>query len=247
MVVQFRPRALKTTCVAGCSAKSFPEHSVASVPGAKTAKFFGNGIRLRSTRAAFVRSTPCISSSAELAIEQSSEAKSTSTLQKRRPDAPSKSYYPKAADHLQINKPWFVIDAEGQTLGRLAVLAANHLRGKNVPVFTPSVDMGGYVVIVNSEKVVVSGNKTNDKLYKRHTTGRPGKMKVETFKKLQARLPQRIIEKAVKGMLPNGRLGRTLFTHLKVYKGTEHPHVAQEPEDITSQINKSFRKIAPLS
>jgi len=162
-------------------------------------------------------------------------------------DVWNKSYYPKAADHLQVNKPWYVIDAEGQTLGRLSTLVANHLRGANMATYSPSVDMGGYVVVINAEKVQVTGNKKTDKLYRNHTTGRPGKMRTETFEKLQARIPERIVEKAVKGMLPKGPLGRTLFTHLKVYKGSEHPHSAQSPVDITSQINKKTVRIAPVN
>jgi large subunit ribosomal protein L13 len=163
------------------------------------------------------------------------------------PDLWNKSYYPKAADHLQVNKPWYIVDAEGQTLGRVATLVANNLRGANMPTYSPSVDMGGYVVVINAEKIEVTGNKKKDKLYRNHTTGRPGKMKVETFEQLQARIPERIVEKAVKGMLPKGALGRTLFTHLKVFKGSDHPHSAQMPVDITSQVGKKATRISPLN
>mmetsp|Transcript_7807 Transcript_7807/g.14777 ORF Transcript_7807/g.14777 Transcript_7807/m.14777 type:complete len:227 (-) Transcript_7807:222-902(-) len=174
-------------------------------------------------------------------------ALATATAEKLGPDLYNKSYYPKAADHEQVNKPWYIVDAEGQTLGRLATLVAGHLRGSNLPTYTPSVDMGGYVVVINAEKVIVTGNKGSDKLYRRHTTGRPGKMKIETFDQLQARIPERIVEKAVKGMLPKGRLGRTLFTHLKVFEGAEHPHSAQQPVDITTQIVKKTVRISPLN
>lgn len=148
------------------------------------------------------------------------------------------SYYPTGEDAKAVGKPWYIIDAQGQTLGRLAALAAHHIRGKHMPTFTPSMDMGGYVVVINAEQVLVTGNKFNQKLYRRHTTGRPGSMKIETFKDLQARIPERIIEKAVKGMLTRGRLGNALFRHLKVYKGASHPHEAQQCVDITDKISK---------
>ena len=108
--------------------------------------------------------------------------------------------------------------------------------GGNVATYSPSMNMGTYVVVINAEHLVVSGKKFEDKLYRRHPTGRPGSMKIETFKMLQARIPERIVEKAVKGMLPKNRLGRELFTQLKVYKGTEHPHAAQSPVDITAEV-----------
>lgn len=153
------------------------------------------------------------------------------------PDVLNRTYYPKAADHKNECKPWFVIDAEGQTLGRMAVLISTVLRGKNLVSYTPSADMGGFVVVINADKVSVSGKKETQKLYRRHATGRPGSMKVETFQQLQKRIPERIVEKAVKGMLPKGALGRELFRHLKVYPGPSHPHEAQQPKDITNQIN----------
>lgn len=103
--------------------------------------------------------------------------------------------------------------------------------------YTPSMDMGSFVIIINAEKVAVSGKKETDKTYFRHTIGRPGGWRLETLRDLRARIPERIIEKAVRGMLPKGRLGNRLFTHLKVYKGTSHPHEAQRPQDITSQIS----------
>ncbi len=131
-----------------------------------------------------------------------------------------------------IERKWYVVDAADQRLGRLATEIANVLRGKNKPTFTPNMDTGDFVVVVNAEKVVVTGNKPSQKLYRRHS-GRPGGMKVETFSQLQERIPERIIEKAVKGMLPKNALGRKLFTKLKVYAGPEHPHAAQQPEVLT--------------
>ncbi|MQL88830.1 hypothetical protein Taro_021397 [Colocasia esculenta] len=144
------------------------------------------------------------------------------------PDIWNKTWYPKAADHINTEKTWYIVDATDKILGRLASTIANHLRGKYLATYTPSVDMGAYVVVINAEKVAVSGKKRTQKLYRRHS-GRPGGMKVETFDQLQKRIPERIIEHAVRGMLPKGRLGRTLFTHLKVYEGPEHPHEAQQP------------------
>jgi large subunit ribosomal protein L13 len=130
-----------------------------------------------------------------------------------------------------IDRQWHVIDAEGQRLGRLATEIATVLRGKNKPTFTPHMDTGDFVIVVNAEKVVVTGRKATTKLYRRHS-GRPGGMKTETFDKLQARIPERIIEQAVKGMLPKNSLGRQLFTKLKVYAGPEHPHQAQAPKTL---------------
>ncbi len=131
-----------------------------------------------------------------------------------------------------IEKKWYVVDAENQRLGRLATEIANVLRGKNKPTYTPHLDTGDYVIVINAEKVVVTGKKSEQKLYRRHS-GRPGGMKEETFAHLQGRIPERIIEKAVKGMLPKNSLGRSLFTNLKVYSGATHPHAAQQPEVLT--------------
>ncbi len=127
-----------------------------------------------------------------------------------------------------IDRNWFVVDAKQKTLGRLATQIANILRGKNKPTFTPHMDTGDFVIVVNAEKVEVSGKKASQKLYRRHS-GRPGGMKVEKFETLQDRIPERIIEQAVKGMLPHNSLGRQQFTKLKVYKGADHPHAAQNP------------------
>ena len=135
-----------------------------------------------------------------------------------------------------IERQWYLVDAENQTLGRLATEVASVLRGKNKATYTPHLDTGDFVVVVNADKIRVSGNKPQQKLYRRHS-GRPGGMKVETFEHLQERLPERIVEKAVKGMLPHNALGRQLFRKLKVYKGSEHPHAAQKPQPL--QLNPS--------
>ncbi|MBF2034939.1 MAG: 50S ribosomal protein L13 [Leptolyngbyaceae cyanobacterium T60_A2020_046] len=128
-----------------------------------------------------------------------------------------------------IERKWYVVDAADQRLGRLASEVARVLRGKNKPTYTPNMDTGDFVIVVNADKIAVTGRKADQKLYRRHS-GRPGGMKTETFSQLQARVPERIVEKAVKGMLPKNALGRKLFTKLKVYAGPEHPHQAQQPE-----------------
>ncbi len=128
-----------------------------------------------------------------------------------------------------IDRQWYLVDAENQTLGRLATEVASVLRGKTKPNFTPHLDIGDFVIVVNAEKVKVTGKKAEQKLYRKHS-GRPGGMKVESFNSLQARIPERIVEKAIKGMLPHNSLGRQLFRKLKVYKGSDHPHAAQEPK-----------------
>jgi large subunit ribosomal protein L13 len=143
----------------------------------------------------------------------------------------SKTYLP-PVDAIERN--WYIVDAADQRLGRLASEIAMVLRGKNKPTFTPHLDTGDFVVVINAEKVAVTGKKRSQKLYRRHS-GRPGGMKTETFEKLQSRLPERIIEKAVQGMLPKNTLGRQLFTKLKVYAGSEHPHAAQKPQVLTIQ------------
>jgi large subunit ribosomal protein L13 len=128
-----------------------------------------------------------------------------------------------------IDRQWYLVDAADQTLGRLASQVASVLRGKNKPSYTPHLDTGDFVIVINADKIRVSGNKPTQKLYRRHS-GRPGGMKTETFAHLQARIPERIVEKAIKGMLPHNALGRQLFRKLKVYKGSEHPHAAQNPQ-----------------
>jgi large subunit ribosomal protein L13 len=131
-----------------------------------------------------------------------------------------------------LEQKWYVVDAADQRLGRLATEIATILRGKNKPTFTPHMDTGDHVIVINAEKVTVTGKKRSQKVYRRHS-GRPGGMKTETFAHLQRRLPERIIEQAVKGMLPKNALGRKLFKKLKVYAGAEHPHAAQQPENLT--------------
>ncbi|MEO0767893.1 MAG: 50S ribosomal protein L13 [Cyanobacteria bacterium J06649_4] len=132
----------------------------------------------------------------------------------------------------EIQRDWYVVDAADQRLGRLATEIAQVLRGKKKPNYAPHMDTGDFVVVVNADKVVVTGRKNEQKLYRRHS-GRPGGMKTETFDQLQARIPERIVEKAVKGMLPKNALGRQLFTKLKVYAGPDHPHAAQSPTALT--------------
>jgi large subunit ribosomal protein L13 len=133
-----------------------------------------------------------------------------------------------------LEHKWYIVDATDMRLGRLASEIAMILRGKNKPTYTPHMDTGDFVIVVNAEKVVVTGKKRTQKLYRRNS-GRPGGMKTETFAKLQDRLPERIIEQAIKGMLPKNSLGRQLFTKLKVYAGDSHPHQAQQPQALTIQ------------
>ena len=132
----------------------------------------------------------------------------------------------------EINREWFIVDAEGQTLGRLASEIAQIIRGKKKPFYTPHMNMGDFVVVVNAEKVKVTGNKEKNKSYFRHS-GFPGGVTQISLQKVRQDFPERIITNAVKGMLPHNRLGRQLLTHLKVYSGTEHPHAAQLPKTIT--------------
>jgi large subunit ribosomal protein L13 len=137
-----------------------------------------------------------------------------------------KTYLPKTDNNAA---KWYIVDAADQRLGRLATQIAMILRGKNKPTFTPHIDTGDFVIVINADKVQVTGKKGSQKLYRRHS-GRPGGMKTETFDKLQARIPERIIEQAVKGMLPKNSMGKHLFTKLNVYPGAAHPHAAQKPE-----------------
>ncbi len=141
----------------------------------------------------------------------------------------NKTFLPPAVNP---DRKWYVVDAADQRLGRLASEVARVLRGKNKPIYTPHLDTGDFVIIVNAEKITVTGTKSSTKLYRRHS-GRPGGMKTETFEKLQQRIPGRILEQAIKGMLPKNTLGRQLFTKLKVYAGPDHPHAAQMPEILT--------------
>jgi large subunit ribosomal protein L13 len=135
-----------------------------------------------------------------------------------------------------LEQKWYVVDAANQRLGRLATEIARILRGKNKPTYTPHMDTGDFVIVLNADKVDVTGRKRSQKLYRRHS-GRPGGMKTETFDQLQDRVPERIIEQAVKGMLPKNVLGRQLFRKLKVYAGSDHPHAAQQPEILTIDTN----------
>ena len=127
-----------------------------------------------------------------------------------------------------VTREWYVVDATDKTLGRLSTEIANRLRGKHKPEFTPHVDTGDYIVVVNAEKVKVTGNKTTDKVYHHHT-GYPGGIKSITFDKLIDKAPERIIEKAVSGMMPKNKLSQSMMTKLKIYAGSEHPHSAQQP------------------
>ena len=131
-----------------------------------------------------------------------------------------------------ITRDWYIVDADNQTLGRLASRVAQILRGKNKRYFTPHMDMGDFVVIINAEKVKVTGNKEADKTYFRHS-GYPGGITEVNLKKVRQQHPEKIITNAVKGMLPHNRLGRKLLTHLKIYATEVHPHTAQQPQAIT--------------
>jgi len=132
----------------------------------------------------------------------------------------------------EINRDWFIVDAENQTLGRISSEIAQILRGKNKPFFTPHMNMGDFVIVINAEKVKVTGKKEKNKTYFRHS-GFPGGITQVNLKKVRQDYPERIIINAVKGMLPHNRLGRELLTHLKVYQGKLHPHAAQQPQAIT--------------
>ncbi len=137
-----------------------------------------------------------------------------------------KTFSAKAAE---VQRDWYLIDAEGKTLGRMAAEIAHRLRGKHKPEYTPHVDTGDYIVVINAEKIAVTGNKAKDKIYHSHT-GYPGGLKSISFEKLIDKAPERTIQGAVKGMLPKNPLGREMFRKLKVYAGTEHPHTAQQPQ-----------------
>jgi large subunit ribosomal protein L13 len=129
----------------------------------------------------------------------------------------------------KVKREWYVVDASDKVLGRLASKIAHRLRGKHKPEYTPHVDTGDYIVVVNAEKIAVTGNKANAKIYYRHT-GYPGGIKATSYKDMMEKHPTRIIENAVKGMLPRNKLGRAMFSKLKVYTGTEHRHEAQQPK-----------------
>jgi len=146
------------------------------------------------------------------------------------------SYKTVSANKATVTKEWVVIDATDQVLGRLATKVAYMLRGKHKPNFTPHVDCGDNVIIINAEKIRLTGNKLDQKKYVRHT-GYPGGQRTETAKELQKRRPLALVERAIKGMLPKTRLGSELFRNLYVYEGPEHPHQAQEPKQITLNEN----------
>ena len=139
-----------------------------------------------------------------------------------------------SAKTAEVRRDWYVIDATGKTLGRLSTEIAHRLRGKHKPEYTPHVDTGDYIVVVNAEKVRVTGNKLKDKIYYRHT-GYIGNLKSISLEKLLKEAPERVIEGSVKGMLPRGSLGRQMFAKLRVFAGPEHPHAAQQP--IPLQVN----------
>lgn len=139
-----------------------------------------------------------------------------------------------SAKPAEVTRDWYVVDADGKTLGRLATEIASRLRGKHKPEFTPNVDTGDYIVVVNAEKVRVTGNKLKDKIYHHHT-GYIGNLRSISLEKLLKKAPERVIQKAVKGMLPKNSLGRKMYSKLKVYAGSEHQHEAQQP--IALEIN----------
>jgi large subunit ribosomal protein L13 len=130
-----------------------------------------------------------------------------------------------------VQREWFIVDAKDKTLGRLATEIATRLRGKHKPEYTPHVDTGDYIIVVNAAEVAVTGNKAKDKMYHAHT-GFPGGLKSISFEKLIEKAPERTIQSAVKGMLPKGPLGRAMFKKLKVYPGVDHPHAAQQPKQL---------------
>jgi large subunit ribosomal protein L13 len=136
-----------------------------------------------------------------------------------------KTYVAKPAT---IEKKWYVVDASGQTLGRLSTVIADTLRGKRKPIYTPNIDTGDFVVVVNAEKVVVTGNKAEQKMYYHHT-GYPGGIKSESYAKLLGRRPEEILRRSVRGMLQHNKLGRAQIRKLKIYAGPDHPHEAQNP------------------
>ena len=133
-----------------------------------------------------------------------------------------------SAKNETVRRDWYLVNAEGKTLGRLATALAHRLRGKHKPIYTPHVDTGDYIVVINAEKIRVTGRKLKDKIYYRHT-GYIGNMKIEPLEKLLERAPERAIEIAVKGMLPRNPLGRRMLKKLKVHRGAAHPHQAQQP------------------
>ena len=139
-----------------------------------------------------------------------------------------RTFTPRAGD---IQRDWYVVDADGMTLGRLATVVAAQLRGKTKPYFTPHMDTGDFVIVVNAEKIRVTGNKETDKFYHRHS-GYPGGLRSVSLRDMRKTFPDRIIKEAVKGMLPHNALGEQLLTKLKVYAGPDHPHAGQQPRTL---------------
>lgn len=140
-----------------------------------------------------------------------------------------------SAKPLEVERKWYLIDADGEILGRLATKIANILRGKNKPEYTPNVDTGDFVVVINAAKIQVTGKKETDKIYYHHT-GYPGGLKSASFKELMEKNPTMALEKAVKGMLPHNTLGDEQFQKLKIYAGSEHPHAAQKPIELKKEV-----------
>lgn len=136
-----------------------------------------------------------------------------------------------SANSQTVKRDWYVVDASGKTLGRMAAEIAHRLRGKHKPEYTPHADAGDYIVVINAEKVRVTGNKAKNKIYYRHT-GYVGGIKSISFEKLIDKAPERVVQNAVKGMLPRGPLGRAMFKKMKVYAGDVHPHTAQQPQEL---------------
>ncbi len=143
-----------------------------------------------------------------------------------------RTYTPSAKD---ITREWFVVDADGQTLGRLATRIAKVLRGKHKPTWTPNLDVGDHVIVINADKIVLTGAKSEQKLYHAHS-GYPGGLRSVPFATMLERKPTEIVEKAVKGMLPKTKLGRAMGSKLKVYAGSEHPHAAQQPKPLPDHV-----------
>lgn len=143
-----------------------------------------------------------------------------------------RTYTPRASE---ITRAWFIVDAEGQTLGRLATRIATVLRGKHKPTFTPHLDMGDHVIVINADKIALTGSKAEQKLYHAHS-GFPGGLRSVPFATMLERKPTQIVEAAVKGMLPKNKLGRQMGTKLKVYAGAEHPHAAQQPVSLPDHV-----------
>jgi large subunit ribosomal protein L13 len=140
-----------------------------------------------------------------------------------------KTIFPKAKD---VERSWYVVDAQDVILGKLAVKVASILRGKHKPEFAPNAEVGDYVIVVNADKVRVTGNKPVQKMYYHHT-GYPGQIRSRNFEEMMAHRPEYVVEHAIRGMLPKNRLGRKLFTNVKVYAGPDHPHAAQKPQPLT--------------